>query len=314
MKPTLKIDFTYFWSDFIKTDNLFYNLLSEKYEVQISDKPDIIFYSVFDKKHLEYNCLRVFYTGEPVSPNWLECDFAFGFNHIPNRKKYYRLPLWVLNTKPEMLIAPKPTIDWNSKKFCCMVVSNPNCIKRNLFFEKLSKYKQVDSGGRYANNVGGPIVDKLAFISEYKFVLSFENTSFDGYTTEKLCQPMREYSIPVYWGNKYVGKDFNTKSFVNHHEYKDDEAVIKKIIELDNNPILMNQMWNEPWFVDNKIPEFAKYENIAKQLFYIAEQVGKQKPIAQTYKRNIAIIYDKTKKNIVTNKQRATKLLNKIIH
>ena len=69
------------------------------------------------------------------------------------------------------------------------------------FFVKLSKYKQVDSGGRTLNNIGGPVEDKMEFIKDYRFVISFENAEYPGYTTEKIIQPMFVDSIPIYWGN-----------------------------------------------------------------------------------------------------------------
>ena len=32
------------------------------------------------------------------------------------------------------------------------------------FFHKLNEYKKVDSGGKYLNNIGKPVVDKMDFI------------------------------------------------------------------------------------------------------------------------------------------------------
>ena len=59
----------------------------------------------------------------------------------------------------------------------------------------------------------------MDFIKDYKFVISFENSSYPGYTTQKLIEPMLVNSSPIYWGNKSVGKDFNTKSFINVFYY-----------------------------------------------------------------------------------------------
>lgn len=38
----------------------FTELLRERYEVEISDTPDYLFYSVFGNKQHEYDCLRIF--------------------------------------------------------------------------------------------------------------------------------------------------------------------------------------------------------------------------------------------------------------
>lgn len=77
-----------------------------------------------------------------------------------------------------------------NRKFCSFVVSNSQFSDplRKRFFERLCKYKKVDSGGRYLNNIGGPVRDKLAFCRGYKFNIAFENSSVDGYTTEKIME------------------------------------------------------------------------------------------------------------------------------
>ena len=36
----------------------------------------------------------------------------------------------------------------------------------------------------------------------------------NGYTTEKVVEPMLVNSIPIYWGNKLIGKDFNKSSML----------------------------------------------------------------------------------------------------
>ena len=93
------------------------------------------------------------------------------------------------------------------------MTSNPYSQKRIGFFKELSKYKKVDSGGKVLNNVGGCVEDKLEFIKDYKFVISFENSAHPGYTTEKIVDPLAMNCIPIYWGNPYVARDFNNKRF-----------------------------------------------------------------------------------------------------
>ena len=58
-KETLTVDFVDFWPNLKKTDNYFYHLLSQEFDVVITDKePDILFHSVDypnEKNHLRYN-------------------------------------------------------------------------------------------------------------------------------------------------------------------------------------------------------------------------------------------------------------------
>ena len=94
-KIGLKINFTDFWPGFDKTNNFFYNLLIERYDVVISDKPDLLFYSVYGSAHIQYGCTKILYTGEPQKPDFILCDFAFSYDY-PVNKKNYRLPLYAL--------------------------------------------------------------------------------------------------------------------------------------------------------------------------------------------------------------------------
>jgi hypothetical protein len=167
-----------------------------------------------------------------------------------------------------------------------MVVSNANAKRRIDFFNKLSAYKRVDSGGRYLNNIGGPVEDKMKFIEKYRFVISFENESYPGYVTEKIYQPMYKGSIPVYWGSTLIDKDFNTHSFINCHEYNDDEAVIRRILELEENHEMLEEVLQEPWFHGNRLPESIKEENIAA--FFKLIFTSPIHPVAQSWKRYYA--------------------------
>ena len=287
MNTIIKINFADFWTHFDKQNNYFTNLLSKYFKVEIAADPDFLIYSCYGNEHLKYSCYRIFYNGENQRINWNACDFAFSFDHISD-ERYYRLPNWIWYNDPGLLLNPKPGIDImlsNKTGFCNMVVSNPHSSKRIDFFHKLSTYKKIDSGGRYLNNIGSPVDDKLAFISRYKFTLSFENSSYPGYTTEKIFEPMIAGSIPIYWGNPDVGRDFNTASFVNWHDFKDDQQLIVFIIKLDNNDDLYARMWQATWYRGNQLPECVKEENVIAQFEKIFSIKGKKKPVAQSFKK-----------------------------
>lgn len=272
MKKQIRINFTDFWSDLVKDDNLFYNLLSEEYDVIIDEKnPEYVFFSILGPgQHMNYrNAIKIMFYGENVGPNWNACHYAMGYDYS-NQSNHYRLPLYILNGGYYELPNKKVDEKLLDRKFCNFVVSNPNCRIRNDFFMKLSKYKKVDSGGRFLNNIGQPTSDKLDFISQYKFSIAFENDAYReqrfGYTTEKILQPMKVNSIPLYWGNPIIGAEFNTKSFVNYHDFNNMDDMIEYIIHLDNNDDEYMKMLNEPWLNGNRIVEELKLENIKKFL------------------------------------------------
>jgi len=285
----IKINFVDFWEHFDIYDNFFYRLLSKQFEVEITDMPDFLIYSCYGQAHLRYNCYRIFYCGENLRINWNACDFAFGFDYI-YEARYYRLPNWILYDNPKLLV--KQSIDIaavlrEKVGFCDIVVSNPYAKKRIDFFHRLSKYKKVDSGGRLLNNIGGAVHNKRDFIRNYKFTIAFENSSYPGYTTEKIFEPMLENSIPIYWGNPLVHLDFNPASFINFHACKNEDEVIERIVELDRNDDLYLQLLEAPWYHQNQMPSYLDEQNILLQFEKIFLIAWDKVPVAQTFRRYI---------------------------
>lgn len=282
----LKINFTDFWPNYDKENNYFYNLLKTNYDLVINEDPDVLFYSSFGHDYLNYTCIRIFYTGENIRPDFTACDFAFSFDFIAH-KKHFRLPLYSIYIDHHNMLSQlekNKTREeafqiWKGKtKFCCMVVSNPNCTQRIEFFKHLSTYKQVDSGGSVLNNVGGRVADKAAFIKDYKFVISFENSAQDGYTTEKIMEPILQDCIPIYWGNKLVYRDFNSQRFLDCDQFQSEEDLIKRILELDQNDDLAIDMIMQPTFSSTKISHEDEHKQVLDILRRIIE--NNQKPIA----------------------------------
>ena len=275
MKNKIKIDFSDFWGGFDKTDNYFYNLLKEEFDIEISNNPDVLFFSVFGNQHQSYQCKKVFYTGENVEPPLGYCDYSFSFDYLDDVRNY-RLPHYLLYDGYYELARTKVIEEsMVNRKFCNFVASNGNCNERNSFVQELSKYKKVDSGGRFMNNIGYAVPDKRKFQSEYKFSVAFENNAYrpqhPGYTTEKIMEPMTVNSIPIYWGNPLINKEFNQKSFVNFYDFNDINKMIEYIIELDKDDNKYLEMLNQPWFVDYNIPENNKIQNIKSFLYKIFE-------------------------------------------
>lgn len=304
----IRINFTDFWPGFIKTNNYFYNLLIQKYLVIIDEiNPDILFYSCYSREYLNYKCKRVFFTGENERPDFSACDFAFSFDYN-SRKNHFRLPLYSLYIDHHNMLGQlsktKTREDakkiWESKtKFCCMVVSNPKCQKRLDFYTNLSKIKKVDSGGKIFNNIGGAIDNKYEFIKDYKFVLSFENSSYKGYTTEKILEPIYKDCIPIYWGNPLVGKDFNDKRYINYNDYENEEELINRIIEIDENDELAIDMILQTPFSDEKISHDLEHQKVLDILTTIFN--SDNKPIATQswrYLHRIKFVYHQTRKKM----------------
>ncbi len=266
MKPLIRLYFTDFWSNFNPEDNYFTNLLRNHYSVIIDDKnPDYLIYSCYSNQFLNFpRAIKIFYAGENMKPSYFECDYSITFNYNTYKNRNFRLPLYVLYGYDSSLLSVKPTeLFFNEKtKFCNFVVSNSLCKTRNEFFKILNAKKSVDSGGRYLNNIGKAIPNKLDFIKDYRFTIAFENTSSPGYTTEKIFEPMKVNSIPIYWGNKFIHREFNTKSFINVHDFSTLNECADYIIKLDSDKQKLIEILEEPWFINNEIPETFNNEKL----------------------------------------------------
>jgi alpha(1,3/1,4) fucosyltransferase len=286
-KQKIKIFFTDFWEDFDIQNNIFIQTLKKDFEIEISsDEPDILFYSWLGDNFKYFNCIRIFYTPEVLKPKYKECDFSLSFE-LWNDRRNLRFPNYLLyGINAENLIKN----NLNSEEildskigFCSFMITNPNASKRINFFNKLSKYKKVDSGGRVLNNIGQSIGNKIDFISKYKFNIAFENCSSDGYTTEKLVEAMYANTIPIYWGNPKIGLEFNTKSFFNFNDYYSEDDLIEDIIEHDKDPAKYIEKFLQPWFIDNIPNQYFNSSNLRNFLTTIVLNRKSYKPIAKNY-------------------------------
>lgn len=310
----IKVKFVDFWFGFDPYNNFFFKTLSTKFKVELSDTPAILIFSCFGFEYLKYDCIKVFYSAENVRPDFTGCDYAITF-YYNNHPRHFRLPLYALYIDQigsiDKLLETKTREQaleiWRNKtKFCCMVVSNAASQKRLDFFKDLSKYKHIDSGGKVMNNIGGPVKDKMSFIKDYRFVISFENSSHPGYTTEKIIEPLMADCIPLYWGDPLISLDFNTGSFLNLGPTKTIKKLIEEIIAIDSDEEKAVNMLTESRFTNGTIPEHIKGEKLIQ--FYekiIAESVGKI-PVSKTGKRYFHLF--KIKKRYYTN--RVKEILN----
>jgi hypothetical protein len=167
-KPRLRIFFTGCHTVFRDPfDNRIIHLLSKKYDIIVDeDNPDLLISSIFGNGWRHYRCKKMYYTGENSFP--FMKYFSFSVTYGRTTSKNIRWPLYLMYDEyhrdyREMLlsVSTKATRkDYENRGFCSFVVSNPHGVLRNLFFERLSKRKKVDSGGRYKNNIGGHLEDK----------------------------------------------------------------------------------------------------------------------------------------------------------
>ena len=277
-RRTLLIDFADFWPNFDKTDNWIWNLLTERFDLVLSDQPQMVIYSCYGNRHVGHRGVRVFISHENRGWGFSRCDWAITSDYVES-PRHLRVPLWATMVPSGAgRVAPLgPAVA--DRGFAATVVSNGNSATRERVHDLLDGYREVASGGRHRNNVGCPVADKQAFIGQYKFTLAFENSSYPGYTTEKLLHALQANTVPIYWGDPYVGRDFNVKRFVNCHDFADEAALLQRIIELDQDDDQYRSMLAEPWFNNGVLPECADPNRILDFFDRVADD--KSTPVAQ---------------------------------
>lgn len=145
------------------------------------------------------------------------------------------------------------------RKFCGLMISNPKAkrgLRRMEFVQRLMSRAPVDSGGRWNNNIGGPLKGgfpaKRAWLQRYRYNVCFENEALQGYTTEKITDAMVAGCVPVYWGNPTIEQDFNRASFLNRADDPSDDALIDRMLALEKDEAALFRLLREPWFADNR--------------------------------------------------------------
>lgn len=235
--------------------NFFTKALGTRFQIVRDDvNPQYLIYGegVYGQNHRRFGSevTKIFYTGENVRPPWNECQFAMTFDH-ENSAKHYRLPLYVIDMWGAVTekwtddyyqlvdLEHDYEQDYDTRKFCSFIVSNPNQEMRNKAFHFINEYKTVASGGPHLNNIGSVLPRdklqyKLNFMNDYRFNICFENGSYPGYVTEKLYNALQIKTMPIYWGSNTVGRDFNSRAFINAADHGNFNKLVDYIQHLDS--------------------------------------------------------------------------------
>lgn len=241
--------------------------LRHNFAIELCDAPDYIIslgygYAYLDNKYDD--CIKIYITAENDVPNFSLFDYALGHAPLSFGDRYLRHPIYAhwkgfSDLSSRRQLANVRTL--LNRDFCSIVVSNNASSDpiRKLFFQKLSNYRPVASGGRMWNNIGGPCSDKLTFISKYKFNIAFENSSALGYTTEKVMEAFAANTVPIYFGNPLIYNDFNPNAMIVVTDISDIDRAIAEVIHLDKDDSAYLQKCQAECFPANNTCD--KYNN-----------------------------------------------------
>jgi hypothetical protein len=246
-------------------------------ETQNNIECDIAIDSVFGKKEIvNKNAFKIFFTGEARTKQITDYDLALGFDYSSN-ENYLRFPLYYLffNNKIHHQYE-RGECNANKEYFACFLVSNGGFKPRNEVFHEISSYKEVKSGGKYLNNMGGPIpADQTSnFLSKCKFVIAYENNiKYPGYITEKPFQAYFAGSIPIYMSEPRAAEDINKEAVIYRGDFNSNAEMIDYIKELDQNDNKYCDKYNKKIILDPS----RNYENMKNLLLQKIYKKVKQK-------------------------------------
>lgn len=276
----LKINFSDFWGGFNPKNNFWTQILDHikiSYEV-VTGESDLLISSVFGNKHLHINDCRkkIIWIGENVRANnyYNYFDKVYSFDYDDNPKNF-RFPLYLLDIWEKDIdifseyrnkSKEETKEDYERRKFSMFVQGNINCVFRNIFFHKMNTISRVNSYGRVFNNMNNPLPfpreEKIIKGKEYKFPICFENSSHNGYLTEKINDGFRSGGIPIYWGSSSVEEEFNERSFINVNKLGVEES-INLITKMNNDFELYYEYYSQPIISETQKPLSKRFEQFA---------------------------------------------------
>ena len=277
-----------FWTGFIDKTNpvnitFFLDLLklvfNEEIELSNFENSDILLETIFDNKTFLFD------------KQW---KYSFLFSGESRLKEYYKhyscvlygersheniinVPLFIPNIYCCNLMdnfTKIKNITHIPTKNVCAIISNSSGNERNYFLNELEKKISIEYGGDYKNNIpkfqhtynSEPFIKQ---VSEYKFIVSMENSRGETYITEKILQGFLAGIIPIYWGSSRICDYFNNERFINVPDINLTSDIIKKIydISIDNNAFL--EIVNKPIFNNNKLElDMNEIANNIKNLIF----------------------------------------------
>jgi len=268
----------HFWNSF-RAEELTarFPSLARKYRIVADqERPHIALFSVFKNGRMtqmppppDIGVPTIFLTGEDVTPNMRRCDAAISFRHDISSPRHMRIPNWVqrmnlTGVSPRSLLsAQRPPVS-RGDRFCLFLYTHRVAL-REAFCRRLAERCPVDAPGRSLNNmpaIGSGIGDKLALQSRYRFTIAFENASSPGYTTEKIVESFCAGSLPIYWGDPLVHRDFNRDAFLNLADFPSQDALVETVLALDQDERSWRDRMQQPVYAGDRLPDCADDDRI----------------------------------------------------
>jgi len=265
MSAPLRVFVNGFWDGFVERTNgvhfgFFDHVLSNALKQGVVVTPSIEDADVLLESHFGPSALKskrwgysIFFSGEASIPL---PEHIGQYSLILGNHSHVSCPLYLPYDYCKPCKYPTGITTVPPKKVCAIMSSDggPSQFRNQFIDELLSRGIHVDMGGKHRNNIGytvpgsydeQPILD---FQRQYRVVLALENTLGDHYITEKVVNPLRAGTIPVYYGSRLVTNYINPSRFVRIDPDNIDVS-ISEIQRLCNDDEYWLRMANQPCFV-----------------------------------------------------------------
>jgi hypothetical protein len=219
-----------------------------KYSFYFSGEP-------YYTKHPEKYSIVLAYTKD-YSKNFVPFPLYLLYTHIrPNHKEHYGFPPMLYPVIPP-------------KKGVLVVISNDRAQVRKHCIDRMEAAGiPLYFGGKYRNNIGGPIEANHSspefydIVAQYRCVLTMENSDLEYYITEKIFHGFSANTVPIYWGSKHVTEFFNETRFVNVVDPESNDW-IQKIQQLMDDDAFYLKTIQESVYVSD--PPNLTFDTVAK--------------------------------------------------
>lgn len=229
-----------------------------------SSNKTISIFSVFGSKmmmRLNRDDIKIFIARENVHrEQWTDyvdncldvksIDLSLGFDY-GDTERYMRFPLWIMWLFPPDVdyayikkwcaqINHPTNVSYDDRKFCAFLCSHDDIGRREVY-DQLSTIGKVDCDGKLFHNNDDLKEkyddDKLRYLRNYRFNLCPENSSANGYVTEKIFEAIASGCVPIYTGNDRNAPEsdiINPDAGVYIDMPGDNKEALKKIQLLNN--------------------------------------------------------------------------------
>ena len=326
MAPITTIKYKLYHCDIIgkRIEDIVPEPLLARYDFVESKHPDYVFYSVTDRPEVLTNypsAIKIFVSGEPVSPSFTFFDYCVGMDDIVFGDRYFYYPDFIRTSLSNGLSIQRSNQADRSvllgKSFFMNYIQSHDRPDgaREKWVKAFERYMPVNCPGPHLHNREEDVSNyakKIGFQSKHKFSLIIEASDHPHFITEKIVHALIAKTVPVYYGTKDIDTVINPKCFISLIGKTEQEA-LEIVKQIDQDEDAYFSMLNEPMFVNPSFVEerISGYEAFLDHIFsqdkekaYRRERWNYEERIRRSLKR--ATIF-------LPTKDRVSSLKNKII-